>query len=434
MKKFLITLFLNICLVSASYAVDIPEKISLPQALDLAVQNNIDYKSAKLDIDIAKNKIKEANRLQNPDFNIFYNFGSAGRGNPQQIGLSETIEIAKRGARKKLAKSNLELAKQNAGYFEFDLKMDVREAYVNLVAAKSVLNALEQQQQLLEELLNIAKKRVVAGASPEMDVIQAEIALNQMITQVNTAKVNVKTASVEFNKTINPKEKTGIQFDSADELFNDKDNFLALLTPKPNVEMPSFDEITENTLKNRFDIKIAKQQIDVAQKNLKVVARQRIPDLAIQGGYGYQNKSFSEDGTFKNGAYAGASLVNIPLLYTYKPEIKNAKLEVDKAYLNYMSTENKAVKDLNSAYEKFVTAKLNLNYYNEKLLKSSEEMIKLSKRSYEAGKSNLTSLIVMEQSYKSIIVGYTYALAEYYNCWIDFLRETNTEEFNLETI
>lgn len=434
MKRLIITLFLNICLVSASYAVDIPEKITLPQALDIAVQNNIDYKSAKIDVDIAKNKIKEANRLQNPDFNIFYNFGSAGRGNPQQIGLSETIEIAKRGARKKLAKSNLELTKQNVGYFEFDLKMDVREAYVNLVAAKSVLNALEQQQQLLKDLLEVSKKRVAAGASPEMDILQAEIALNQMITQVNTAKVNVKAATIEFNKVINPKEKTDVQFDSADELFNDKENFLALLTPKPDINVPSFDEITENTLKNRFDIRIAKQQIDVAEKNLKVIARQRIPDLAIQGGYGYQPKNFNDEGRFLNGAYAGASLVNLPFLYTYKPEIKNAKLEVDKAQLNYISIQNKAIKDLNSAYEKFVTAKLNLNYYNEKLLKSSEEMIKLSKRSYEAGKSNLTSLIVMEQSYKSIIVGYTYALAEYYNCWIDFLRETNAEEFNLEAI
>lgn len=151
-----------------------------------------------------------------------------------------------------------------------------------------------------------------------------------------------------------------------------------------------------------------------------MVARQRIPDLAVLGGYGYQSKGMSDDGTFQNGAYAGASLVNIPLFYSYRPEIKNAKLEVEKAGLNYNSTRNKALKDLNNAYEKFLTAKLNLNYYNNKLLKSSEEMIKLSKRSYEVGKSNLTTLIVMEQSYKSIIVGYTYALAEYYNCWIDF--------------
>ncbi len=435
MKKNLI-LILILTLGQVCFAAESVQKLTLEAAVEMAVQNNIDYTAEKLDIDIAKNNIKAANRLQNPDFNVFYNLGKAGSGNPQQIGLSETIEIAKRGARKKLAKSNLELTKENVSYYEFDLKMDVREAYVNLVAAKSILNSLKQQQQLLEELVAIAKKRVAAGAAPEMDVIQAEIALNQMITQVNTAKVNVKSASFDFNKVINPKDKTDIIFDSADDLFNDKKNFTGLLTPEPESELPQFDTIAENTLKNRFDIRIAKQQIDVAKKNLTVVARQRIPDLAVLGGYGYQSKGMSDDGTFQNGAYAGASLVNIPLFYSYRPEIKNAKLEVEKAGLNYNSTRNKALKDLNNAYEKFLTAKLNLNYYNNKLLKSSEEMIKLSKRSYEVGKSNLTTLIVMEQSYKSIIVGYTYALAEYYNCWIDFLREVNSEElkFNDEAV
>lgn len=431
MKKTLILLLIlsfgQFCLADSS-----PEKITLEAAIELAVKNNTDYAANRLDLDIAKNNIKAANRLQNPDINVFYNFGKAGEGNPQQIGLSETIEIAKRGARKKLAKANLELTKENVGYFEFDLKMDVREAYVNLVAAKSILNSLQDQQKLLQELVEIAKKRVAAGAAPEMDVIQAEIALNQMITQVNTAKVNVKSAVFEFNKVINPKDNQNADFDSADDLFNDKENFTGLLTPKPKSRLPEFDTIAENSLKNRFDIRIAKQQVNVAQKNLTVVARQRIPDLAIQGGYGYQSKGMSDDGTFQNGAYAGASLVNIPIFYSYRPEIKNAKLEVEKAQLNYNSTRFKALKDLNNAYEKFVTAQLNLNYYNDKLLKSSEEMIKISKRSYEVGKSNLTTLIVMEQSYKSIIVGYTYALSEYYNCWIDFLREVNAEEFRLE--
>ncbi len=432
MKKLLIILVIHTILAPTCLAIDVPQKITIQEAVNLAVENNIDYKAEKLNVDIAKNKIKEANQLQNPDFNVFYNLGKAGSGNPQQLGLSETIEIAKRGPRKKLAKSNLELTKYNTDYFKFDLKMDVREAYINLVAAKSILHSLEQQQKLLEELLAIAKKRVSAGAAPEIDVIQAEIALNQMITQVNTAKVNVKSATFEFNKVINPKNQTDTQFDTADELFNDKENFLQLLTPQPKEELPSFDTISENSLKNRFDIKIAKQQIDIAQKNLVTVTRKRIPDLAILGGYGYQSRGMSDDGRFQSGGYIGGSLVNIPLLYTYRPEIKNAKLEIEKAELNYESVQNKAIKDLNSAYEKFVTAKLNLNYYNDKLLKESEEMIKISKLSYQAGKSNLTSLIVMEQSYKSIIVGYTYALAEYYNCWIDFLREVNAEEFNVE--
>ena len=431
MKK-IIVLFIILIFGSYCAAETSTEKITLKAAIDLGVKNNIDYAANKLDINIAKNSIKTANSLQNPDFNVFYNFGKAGEGNPQQIGISETIEIAKRSARKKLAKANLELAKENTAYFEFDLKMDVREAYVNLVAAKSILNSLKQQQKLLEELLSISKKRVAAGAAPEMDVLQAEIALNQMITQVNTAQVNVKSAVFEFNKVINPKDRTNVSFDTADELFNETENFTELLTPAPQNALPAFDSIAQNCLQNRFDIKIAKQKIDVAKKNLTVIARQRIPDLAVLGGYGYQSSGMSDDGKFQSGAYAGASLVNIPIFYNYSPEIKNAKLEIEKAQLNYNSTQYKALNDLNNAYEKFVTAKTNLNYYNEKLLKNSEEMIRISKRSYEVGKSNLTTLIVMEQSYKSIIVGYTYALKEYYNCWIDFLREVNAEEFNID--
>ena len=130
MKK-IIVLFIILIFGSYCAAETSTEKITLKAAIDLAVKNNIDYAANKLDINIAKNSIKTANSLQNPDFNVFYNFGKAGEGNPQQIGISETIEIAKRSARKKLAKANLELAKENTAYFEFDLKMDVREAYVN---------------------------------------------------------------------------------------------------------------------------------------------------------------------------------------------------------------------------------------------------------------------------------------------------------------
>ena len=61
-------------------------------------------------------------------------------------------------------------------------------------------------------------------------------------------------------------------------------------------------------------------------------------------------------------------------------------------------------------------------------------MINLSKKNYGAGKSNLTTFIVMEQSYKSIIIEYTKTLAEYYNSWVGFLREVNAENFDIESI
>ena len=429
MKKLLITLLLNICIVPFCYAVDVPEKVTLPQALDLAVQNNIDYKSAKIDVDIAKNKIKEANRLQNPSFDAFYFLGAAGNSEPKQLGVSENIEIAKRKARKNLAESNLKLVEKNIDYTIFDLKMDVREAYINLVEPNSILDTLEQQQELQEELLKIAKIRVTNHNAPDIDVIQAEIALNQMITQVNSARVNVKKALSDFNKVINNPDN--IVYDSMDNIFSEENNFQEMMTPPPDFDFPSFDEIVQNAIKNRYDIQIAKQEIDVAEKNLTVTARQRIPDIQLTGGYAYQVGAYTDSGNFNNGAYAGASLVNIPLFYNYSPEIQNAALKLKQAELKYESSKNRAVKDVSAAYDRFLTAADNLNHYEKKIITGSEELIETSKNSYEAGKSDITSLIVMKQSYKSIIIGYTQALAEYYNSWTNFLREVNDEKITL---
>ena len=429
MKNFVYLIIVVLLFTPFTFAAENIQKVYLNEAIRVALKNNIDLQAAGINVSIAKNNIKAANRLQNPEFDAFYFLGAAGNSEPKQLGVSQNVEIAKRNARRKLAESNYKLAEKNLDYTTFDLKMDVREAYINLVAAKSILFTLEQQKELQNELLEIAHNRVNAHKAPQIDAIQAEIALNQLITQVNTAKVNVNSALSNFNKVINA--SNGITYDSMDKLFSEENNFEEMLTPPPDYNFPEFDEIVQKALKNRFDIKISKQEIDIAEKNLTVVSRQRIPDLQLSGGYAYMNAKYADNGNFNNGAYAGVSLVNIPLFYNYSPEIQNAALKLKQAELKYESVKNKAIKDVSAAYERFLTAADNLNHYELKIVKGSEQLIETSKDSYEAGKSDITSLIVMKQSYKSIIIGYSQALAEYYNSWTNFLREVNDEEFDL---
>ncbi len=429
MKRLFLAVIFVLMLQPLIYAETTIKKVYLNEAIDAALENNIDLQAAKIERNIAKNNIKTANRLQNPSFDAFYFMGAAGNNEPKQLGISENIEIAKRKARKNLAESNLKLVEKNIDYTTFDLKMDVREAYINLVATKSILFTLEQQKELQEELLDIARSRVKSHKSQDIDVMQAEIALNQMITQVNSARVSVNKALADFNKVINNPED--VTYDSMDKLFTEENNFEEMMTPPPDYNFPDFDRIVQKAIDNRFDIKIAKQEIDVAEKNLTVVARQRIPDIQISGGYAYQLGRYTDSGNFNNGAYAGASLVNIPLFYNYSPEIQNAALKLKQAELKYTSVKNRAVKDVSAAYERFLTAADNLNHYEKKIITDSEKLIETSKDSYEEGKSDITALIVMKQSYKSIIIGYSQALAEYYNSWTNFLREVNDEDFTL---
>jgi len=70
--------------------------------------------------------------------------------------------------------------------------------------------------------------------------------------------------------------------------------------------------------------------------------------------------------------------------------------------------------------------------YNEQLITNSEELIKASRKSYTVDdKTDLTTLITMEESYRTIIVAYTYSLADYYNAWNAFIREVNNEQFTI---
>ena len=83
---------------------------------------------------------------------------------------------------------------------------------------------------------------------------------------------------------------------------------------------------------------MAESKIIKAKNDLAVIVKQRIPDLYISGGY-----AFAHDGT--SGAYVGAG-IDIPSLYLYTPEIKSAKLEFDKAQLEFNSIIN--ISSLNS--------------------------------------------------------------------------------------
>ncbi len=427
MKK-IFCLLITFLIATSCYAIVDKTKISIQEAVSIASENNLDIQASRKNIKIDEHKIKAVNRLQNPEIGVFYNFGKAGRGNPHELGVSQIIELGKRGPRKDLAKSNFELTERYVEYLEFDLRMDVREAYTNLLAKKSVLSTMKNQEKILGVMLEQAKEKHKTGEVTEIDVLQAQLLLNQIITELKAAEFAVKTAIYEFNKVINCPDGF---YDTIEDSFTTE--YKPLLIPKPETQMPDFESISTAAINNRYDIKIALQQIEVAEKELLVTLRNKVPDVEVSGGYAYQNKKQSDDNSFKHGAFVEANLVNIPLLYRYKPEIEAAKLKLEQAHINYASVENKALNDLRKTYEKFLIAQLMLKSYNEQLLSNSEELINASRDGYyKYDNVELTTLITMEESYRVISVAHTYALAEYYNAWNAFIREVNNEAFTIK--
>lgn len=417
-----------IALSSGASCIEEITKISIQEAINIAVENSMELQSQTLNVQIAKNNIKAANRLQNPSIDTNWMIGSAGKGNPHGIGVTQMIEVFKRKHRKKSAQASFEVSDETARYKNFDLKMDVREAYINLVSAKTIVDSLEIEEKSLLEINRLVKERYKAGKASETDVIQSDISINHIKTQLNTARTNIMAARFQFNSVMD----TDPIYDSIVESFEEDVHFDKLLTPSPKTQLPGFSDILALAEQNRYDLKIAQKEIEVAKNNLKIETSKRVPDIEIGGGYLFQPIGMSgEAGRYLNGAYVNANIVNLPILYNFAPEIKNAKLEIEKAELKYAAAQNNAFANLSSAYEKLVNAQTNLNYYTDSLIEDSKRMMKTSKKNYEEGKTDLTPLILIEQSYRSIIIGYTTALTQYYSAYINFLREVDVENLDI---
>lgn len=401
-------------------------KVSLPEAIDYAMSHNTGIQSVRLENDKARNDIKTAGKFLNPRIESFFNVGQAAIDNPDYVGMIFPIELFKRAPRKRLARSNLELVKGNVLLAELNLRLDTRQAYVNLVAAKSTLKVLNDQKQLLQELLAIAQRKFEVGKSPQIDIIQAKMALNQLILQVNSAKTDVLVARYKFNLVLMSKD-----FDTKEDYLPEQKEFVEMLTPSSEGKLPPFEEILERALSKRLDVRNARQDIDVARKNLTVVIRKRIPDIELGGGILSVPPSLSTSGNATTGALMLANITDIPLLYQYTPEIKNARILVEQKELIYKNVIHVATMDLHSAYDTFVAAQMNLNYYSDVILTESGRYLNMAQESYTVGKSNMVDLLYIEQSYKTIIMGYTTALTNYYNAWVDMLREVNDEDFKL---
>jgi hypothetical protein len=78
-------------LTQCVYAGELYE-ITLPDALEYIKTHSPRLMIREMDVQTARNRIHQANRLQNPTLTSASNIGKAGDGNPQQLVVSEVIE------------------------------------------------------------------------------------------------------------------------------------------------------------------------------------------------------------------------------------------------------------------------------------------------------------------------------------------------------
>ena len=400
MKKIVITLFLlfSICLPSNSQVVH----ITLDNAVNLALENNLDLKSKRKKAEELQQEIKIANALKNPRFESNFLIGRVTRGNSSQFGLSVPVEVAKRGIRKKIAQTNLDIVEKEIKASEHDIKIEIMKNYFNILYLKSVVLIFQEREKLFKNLKTIAEQKSKKYVNYDVDILQADMKYKRQLVYLNKAKADLLIAQFKLNDTINIKNSENMYDTIEESLFI---NDLSLL----NLTLLPYQTIEDTAMKYSYSLAIAESNITKSEQEVTQAKRQRIPNLTIGGGTAYQT-AHQTGGDSLPGAYIAIG-ADIPILYSYSPDIKKAKIVLERSNIDKDSFENHLRYALKQDYNEFKYAKANMEHYKN-ILSESQKLMNTS----------LQNFIQVETMHQETLKDYIGAAQAYYDSYLNLMH------------
>ena len=155
-------------------------------------------------------------------------------------GVALPIEVLKRGVRKKIAQEEYSIKETELRQAEHNYKLQIMQAYFDILYAKSVYNIQEERLKLFKNLVKITTDKPKYPAY-EIDNLKADIQYAQQLIDVNRAKAALLAKQFEMNKILNT-GKDDVMYDTKEPSLLGHWAFMEIKIPEyeflENVALP----------------------------------------------------------------------------------------------------------------------------------------------------------------------------------------------------
>lgn len=408
MKRLLFTLALLFCTLASVQAAVV--NVDLEKMIEIGLKENCDLKIKRMELKAAEKDIKIANRLKNPEIQSNVVIGNVALGNSSQAGVALPIEILKRGVRKKIAQEEYSIKETELRQAEHNYKLQIMQAYFDILYAKSVYNIQEERLKLFKNLVKITTDKPKYPAY-EIDNLKADIQYAQQLIEVNRAKAALLAKQFELNKILN----TG----KDDVMYDTKEPSLLGHWAFMEIKIPEYEFLENVALQYSYVVKISEKNIDKAEQELTYAKRQRVPDVSVAGGYAWQaHRNAPND---YGGAFVGFNM-DLPVLYNFTPEIQKAQIFLERSKAGKKAYEHQLKYELKKDFNTFKYSAENMEY-SKKILQDSEKIVKLSTDGYISGKNSYTDLVINENGHQEVLSQYLNAMSRHFYSYLELMQD-----------
>lgn len=408
MKRLLFTLALLFCTLASVQAAVV--NVDLEKMIEIGLKENCDLKIKRMELKAAEKDIKIANRLKNPEIQSNVVMGNVALGNSSQAGVALPVEVLKRGVRKKIAQEEYSIKETELRQAEHNYKLQIMQAYFDILYAKSVYNIQEERLKLFKNLVKITTDKPKYPAY-EIDNLKADIQYAQQLIEVNRAKAALLAKQFEMNKILN----TG----KDDVMYDTKEPSLLGHWAFMEIRIPEYEFLENVALQYSYVVKISEKNIDKAEQELTYAKRQRVPDVSVAGGYAWQaHRNAPND---YGGAFVGFNM-DLPVLYNFTPEIQKAQIFLERSKAGKKAYEHQLKYELKKDFNTFKYSSENMEY-SKKILQDSEKVVKLSTEGYISGKNSYTDLVINENGHQEVLSQYLNAMSRHFYSYLELMQD-----------
>ena len=382
-------------------AAQAPVRITLDQAIDLAVAHNHTLKATQIQIQQSQAQEVTAALRPNPNLTVDslfipvepQNFNTAILANVTEFdaGVSYLFERGgKRHRRIDAAREATAQTRYQVADAERGLIFNTAQQFITVQLAESNLDLAIQDLASFQQTVDIAKTQYQAGAISEADLLKITVQLLQFQTDVSAAKVAKAQALASLREFLGY-DAVPANYDVDGDLtyrplqLNREDLLLKALNNRPDL------------LAARAGVHASEGQYALAKANGKV---------DVTGALTYSH--LSDQNTL------GLTVsLPLPIFDRNQGEIARTRYGLTAAQETANAASDTVLTDVNSAYEGFSGNQEVVNLYTGGYLKQSKDSRDISEYAYRRGAASLLDFLDAERSYRATQLAYRQALANY---------------------
>jgi outer membrane protein, heavy metal efflux system len=379
-----------------------PTRLTLDQAIDLALAHNHSLLATRTTI--LQNQAQEmtANLRPNPTFGAdtqfvpFFSpqdFSGENLNETQQfdVGLSYLFERGrKRQHRLQAARDQTAVTRAQVADAERTLAFNVGQQFVAVLLAESTLDFALEDLKGFQQSVDISETQLKAGYIGEGDYLKIKLQLLQFQTDVSSARLAKVQALVAL------REFLGYNAVPADyDVVGD----LAFQPIKGNLE-----DLQARALRERPDFRAAELGVTAAQSQIALAKANAKVD--VNGTY---------DFTHVSGENTASIFANfeLPIFNRNQGEIARTGYALTQSQEQQLSTSDTVLSDVANAFESVKSNEEVVQLYTSGYLKQAQDSRDISEYAYKRGAASLLDYLDSERSYRAVQLAYRQALAAY---------------------